>query len=133
MENLKDYLFYGSLNKRDWNRVRDVIWEKDNRIILLTVSFSMFILMTFLTIYTVFWDKVYQENAPAYGVVAALELVLYLFAKSATKSNMASLPLLTFVFNLVTFALGIDLGTFLDPNSYALAFVVMVIVLPMLF
>ncbi|MCQ2097645.1 MAG: response regulator [Fibrobacter sp.] len=133
MEKLKNYLFYGTLNKREWLLIRDAIWENDNRFVLLMVSFSMFVLMTVLAVFTITVDNPYKSNAVAYGIVAIVELLLYVVARSATKFSSAILPLLTFVFNFIMFAFGVALGSFLDPGSYALALVVMIIVLPMLF
>lgn len=132
MDKLKNYLFYCTLTKREWPLVRDAVWV-GNGFILRTVSFSMFVLMTILAFFTVIFDHVYRDNALAYGIIAALELVLYLLSRSESKTCFRILPQLTFVFNLVMFCFGISLGTFLDPTSYALAFVIMVIVLPLLF
>lgn len=132
MEKLKNYLFYGTLTKREWPLVRDAVW-RGNRFILMTVSFSMFVMMTILAFYTVTFDHIYRDNALSYGIIAAIDMVLYIISKSESKATFRILPQLTFFFNLIMFCFGISLGTFLDPNSYALAFVIMIIVLPMLF
>lgn len=132
LQKLKNYLFYASLNKDDW----DLVWndiQRDNRFILVLVSASMWLLMTILAFYTEFFDEVYHENATSYALIAAVELVIFSLAKFVMKSSPIMVAVLTLVFNVTLLILGTVMGTVLDPTSYALAFVVMIIVLPMLF
>ncbi|PWJ69080.1 MULTISPECIES: ATP-binding protein [unclassified Fibrobacter] len=132
IEKLKNYLLYANLKETDWHLVWPEI-QKENRSILMMVSASMCLLMSVLAFYTQFFDEMYHKNAFSYACIAAVELVIFSLAKFVRNQAPKYVVILTFVFNVTLFALGIVIGTILDPGSYALAFVVMIIVLPMLF
>lgn len=131
-EKLKNYLLYASLKKDEW----DLVWpaiQQENRFILVLVSASMWILMSILAFYTEYFDEVYHENATSYALIAVVEMVIFILARFLLKKSPLAVAALTLVFNVTLFILGTVMGTVLDPTSYALAFVVMIIVLPMLF
>lgn len=131
-EKLKNYLLYANLKESDWNLIWPAV-QKENRSLLVMVSASMCLLMSVLAFYTQFFDDMYHGNAASYALIAAVELVIFALAKFVKKNSPYFVAALTLFFNVTLFALGITIGTVLDPDSYALAFVVMIIVLPMLF
>ncbi|MCF0222469.1 MAG: response regulator [Fibrobacter sp.] len=129
---LKRALFYASLTKEQWILVRNMI-RKENRFFLTMTSAVMASIMGILAVYTKFFDNVYPENAGVYAAIAAVEFILFVLAKVVAESNMKVIPVLTMLFNLFMYSFGIAIGSVFDTENYALAFIIMVIVLPLVF
>jgi len=132
LKKIKNCLFYASLERGEWLQVRNLA-RQENRFLLTVISAAMFAIMGLLAVYTRFFDTVYPENAVAYASIAFAELVLFFLAKVVAARFLGIVPVLVVVFNVSMYVFGMAIGTYFDAENYALAFVIMIIVLPMLF
>lgn len=132
MRKLKNCLMYSNLERKEWLLVRDFV-RQENSLLLKFISAVMFLIMGVLAVYTHFFDNVYPENAVAYASIASAELVLFILTNFVAERKKGIVPILVIFFNVTMYAFGMAIGSYFDTENYALAFVIMIIVLPLLF
>lgn len=131
MNNLKKLLLYAGLEKDEYNQVQKIYlapnWGFLNLFSLL-VSLTMFV----FTIRS-FWEKSLAGSRYIYLFIGLITLLIAIVNIRRGRQNTKLLSLISNLFILVSFLMGILNGTIGDANQVAVTFNVLIIAIPMIF
>lgn len=128
---IKAFLYAG-IDKEMLPTVRKAFVDEHRKGVML-LSLVVGVLLSCLAVYTHFFDNPYQENAYAYVIIALVEFVIFALARFSAPQHPSIVKTLVFANKMILYALGVALSSVLDPTNYALGFVIMIIVVPLIF
>lgn len=128
---LKKYLINPGINEEEYKKI-SVETQKNNRQNLITFSIiaSVFLLIMFFLSF-LFHDV--ESNKWIYFFTMLDTLTVFIIAKFYSKNRPVLLLIDIYVFISVLFIFGIILGTFTNPDEYAVTFIALLLTVPMLF
>lgn len=132
LKKLWKMFIWAGLSKSEWNLVEDS-FLKENRSLLLAFSSVVCALMGLLAIYTYCFDQVYTANALPYALLCVLQLAVFCLTKFVAQKHPSWINVLIVTFAATMYAFGIVLGSVFDTTNYALAFIILIIVVPLIF
>lgn len=132
IEKIKSAMLYAGQTKSEWQNIR-IPFRRGNGKMLQVTSTLMGGLMALLTCYTFFFDRLYPQNAKVYAIWLLSQIFILLATRFLIEKHPLVKTILVYAFIISCYSFGIMIGTVTDPNNYALAYIIMTIVLPLLF
>ena len=131
LKKIKNFLFYGGVDKSDFNRVKSKI-QKDNLTMVTVLSVFATILIA-ATLVSSFNSKGIEQNRIVYVLGIIMSLSILLLSTTTAKNHTHMITILVYLCYMIYYMYGILIGTITDPTGKTVTFIVLLVFMPILF
>lgn len=124
------FLMYDGLPKEDYNLIKDDIYER-NRKFMIVISFVSVLMFAGLFVGSLSVSEL-MENRIIYLVMVVVSIGLTVIFHIPAKKNVKLGIAATYVYSYSILSVGIFIGTVTGPQSQATAFIVLLVLIPLL-
>lgn len=128
---IKNLLLYAGLQKDEYNKIQD-IYLAHNWMLLNFFSLAVTVLMFGFSVLS-FADDSIAQNRPAYIVCLFTCLVIFLVNLLLAKNSTNVHRIVQNVFVAVVYLMALFNGTIADPDSLAITFIAVIVIMPLVF